>query len=513
MSMKGETLSINITGDGKRLAAELGRSEKSIKAFSGKVGGMLSGVRKGFNGAVGKMAANPLALIGGAAGVMMAARNLVDYQDSLSSLGITAGLSAEQMMSLGDRINKLSYTTGQSREQLAAALKSMSSDVDTEFATAAIESVGKAATAMSIDIGDAASAFVAFRRDMGATTEEAEKMFNSMVAMDSNFDLKRLASSAQTLGLTKDNFADYNAFIQTIKPNFGGAEGAAKAVDNIAMALQTDKRFQRDLGPEIINTDGTIKDFRKLIEKMASMSAKQRKTRFGNYGKAFLPFDDANGFKVFDDYINKGKEANFVADAFSRKQKEGKFQMNMLSAAAKDFAGMALTPVLADLTAQMGALTSDPAALQSFQAGIQGIAGAFGALGKVVGVVGKALGAWGDMWEWLGDKYGKMVAGPDPMRKNHNPSGRSNVASGRRAPPTLQTATSQAGASTPAGSHRSNRTRLQYASRTAPTVNVAPPDVKNAINLNIQVTEGGRVISQSDDKNTTLNANVNRGKF
>jgi hypothetical protein len=39
------------------------------------------------------------------------------------------------------------------------------------------------------------------------------------------------------------------------------------------------------------------------------------------------------------------------------------------------------------------------------------------------------------------------------------------------------------------------------------------PEVKNNINMSINLTEGGRVVTQTDDPNTTVTTNVNRGLF
>ena len=40
-----------------------------------------------------------------------------------------------------------------------------------------------------------------------------------------------------------------------------------------------------------------------------------------------------------------------------------------------------------------------------------------------------------------------------------------------------------------------------------------PPEVSNYINLNVQVTPDDRVISQSDDSNTSITTKYNRGVF
>jgi hypothetical protein len=399
--MKTETLSLVISGDGARLGAELGKSERNVKTFSGRVGGMFTGVGKKITGAVGKL--SPWAMVGGTAGIMMAARDLIDYQDTLSSLGITAGLTTEEMMSLDQKIHNLAYTTGQSREKLVAALRSMTSDVDTEFAVEAIENVGKASTAMSFDIEETAKAFVAFRRDMGATNEEAAALFNTMMTMNQSLPVDRLANAVSSLGITKDNLAQYNAFIHTVKNHVGGEDRAAAMIERVVTDARTKKSIQYKIGAELFDTDGKIKDFRLFIQRVSKMTEEQRQKRFGpQHSKVFTPFARGDGFKVFDDFIADAQEAGFVTDAFTRKQREAKFQLNTLTTAAKEFAGAGLSPILSDLTAKLRELTGNPAAMEKFRNNLTCVAETVGHIGKAVGWVAKGVQGYGDFWEYTG---------------------------------------------------------------------------------------------------------------
>lgn len=526
--MRTDGIKLVISGDGKGLTAELGRQEKGLKSFAGKAGTMLKGVGSKMRSGLGSMAGklSPLAMIGGTAGVMMAAKNLMDYQDSLSSLGIRARLSAEDMMKLDKRVHDLAYSTGQSREGLVGAIKDMTDTVGYDYAAEAIEHVGKAATAMSIDVKDAAGAYTIFRRDMGATAEEASALFNTMAAMDGDFALGKLATSVSTLGLNKDNFGQYNALIQSIKGQMGGADAAARAIDSIALRIRSGRRVRRELarrgGGDLFDTEGNIKDFRKFMEFMSAQPADLRKRMFEQRdSRAFLGFDTEKGFEVFDAFVKSGREATFVSDAFARKQKEVKFQINALTAAGKEFAGAALSPILADITAKLTELTNNPDRMNKFRSDIMSVADALGAVAKTVMFVAKGLGLWGQFWEDMGTMYGS--SGPVTVGKvDVGTKEEREIKHGLRDETGKKVKLD--GATKKQRKEEMNNElhkRIQEAiaddiyKKTGkyPTISGQPIKVDNPVSLTVNITETGRVIAESDNPSSRPNVKVNRGAF
>ncbi|MCL2689070.1 MAG: hypothetical protein FWE57_04385 [Chitinispirillia bacterium] len=540
MSMRTETLQLVISGDSKLLGAELGKSEKKIRGFAGKAGGMFAGIGRGFKGAIGKLA-NPLALIGGSAGILLAARNLIDYQDSLSSLGITANMTAEDMMSLDKRIHDLAYTTGQSREKIVDALRSMASNVDTDSAVGMIEDVSKAATAMSMDIGEVAKVFTVFRRDLGATEEEAAGLFDTMMAMNQGTaGLSRIASSVSTLGLTKDNFAQYNALIQSTKTLFGGEEAAASAIDQIAMRTlgKQGRALRRRVGEDLFSDDGRIKDFKAFMERTSKvLNDRQLQNVFGaKNSRAFLHFQSADALKAFDDYIERGQQAGRVTDALAWKQREAKFQLNALSTAAKEFAGAGLSPVLADITKWLTNLTSNDAEMQRFREDIVGIATALGDIGKTAASAAKYI----NRLPFLGDsrrrksyeKQWKQVPSDirNELNKKHgltfsDRKGMSWNTFDQRLNELLEDyQTNFSTTSKPERQQLLNNLKTenkgiahklpvaQPQTLASQEITVKAPEVNNTLNINLQIPESGRPVIEAP-AGTSVKATVNRGVF
>jgi hypothetical protein len=434
-------------------------------------------------------------------------------------------MSAGQLMELERRTTSLAYSTGQSRENLIAAAKEMAGLTgDNDFAAAALEDVGRAATTMGTDITATAQAFAAFRRDLGASNDQAAALFNTMAAMGNTQSMDGFARSARALGLTMDNFAGYSALVKAFSDDMGGVDNAAAAIDKIAIAIKGgDRRVKRAFGG-VIDDKGTITDYKKLLGTLSKMTDRERKRALGGIGKELVEFDAGKVTADFDKYIEKGKNAAFITENFAKKQQGAKFQMNMLSTAAKEFAGVALSPILADLTAQMNALTSNPEAMEKFRGNLQGVADTIGALGQVVGVASAALGAWGDMWEWLGYKFGEAEvklanagmsaknAGASVKKKigledaDGNPKGvakvfndgLSSAAQLKRLPNAVP--------------EKLNALRSQLKNQET-TVNVEPPEVKNNIVINQQITPDGRVITEVNDPNTAVKTNHNPGRF
>lgn len=549
--MRTETLSLIISGDGKLLGAELGRAEGRVKTFGGRVKGIMSGVGKGIAGAVGKLA-NPLALIGGAAGVIMAARDLAEYQDKLSTLGISAGMSGEEMFKFQERIQAAAYATGQSRDGLVLAAQAMAGIAGAEFAADALEAVGKAATATSTDVGEVAKAFASFRRDMGATTEEAARMFNTMAAMGNTQSMDRFARSAQSLGLTMDTFAGYNALIKTLDPSFGGADAAAGAVDAIIKELKTNKKNKqlRGLFSEALDSKGAVKDFGKFLSIIAGMKENVRRNIFRGAGAGMIGFDINKAAAAFDGYMKKAENASHVTDAFARKQGEAKYQLNMLGQAAKEFAGAALGPVLSDLTESLTKLTANPKAMKEFRDNLNEIAGVLGDVATVAVAAAKAIAPIARYFANSARK-GDSIKGvaaipaqeraallreffvdPDKFARAHGEIDLKEIEAraqkmegdnkynvlGRMGVLAVSAAWGNDQAAVKAREERMaaliadrDASNARYEARQAAPASA--PQVTNAINLNVQIAPDGRVTTETSDPNTKVAATANRGRF
>ena len=394
MTTRTETLKLIISGDGRLLGTELNKSEKQVTSWGGRLGGVFSGINNKIASSVKRIATNPLTIVGGTAGFMYAGKMLIDYQSALSTIGINAGKTAAEILSLDQALNKTALDVGQDRDDLVSAMSDIIDKTgDYEFAAESMHNVGRASTAMSAEVMDSGRVLSALRLGMNATAEEAEEYFDIMARMGNigSFTFAQQASQAERLfssaalavGIQKKNFAEYNAFMQTVKPMFGSADMAGTAIESIMNKLKTDgSKIQKKLGFRLFDEKGAIIDFERTIKAIAKLSPSQRSKMFGEYSKAFTIFDSEKGLTDFERYIETGRQAGFISEAFARKQQDAKVQLSTLTTIAKTFSGTALVPTLDSLTKGLRSITQDPEKIKQVADNIEILATAFGGLAK-----------------------------------------------------------------------------------------------------------------------------------
>lgn len=411
-----EKLKLIISGDGKSLGTELNKTEARIKGWGGRVGGVFSGLGKKITGSLGKIVTNPLSIVGGSAGILYAGKKLVDYQDKLSSLGLMVGKTDSEIVKMDDDITKMAYSTGQDRDGIVDALADMADKTgDFEFSLKAMESAARSSTAMSADLMDVTRVVSSLRLGMGATAEEIEEYLDVMARMgnvgsfvfrDQAAQAERLfSSSAMAIKLTKRSFAEYNAFMQMIKPSFGSADMAGTAIDSIINRFRSEQKdIEKAVRFKIFDEKGAIIDFAKTIKAIGKLKPKVQKELFGEYSRAFTIFDTAGAEAQYDAMIKAGQEAGFIAGAFAKKSWEAKYQINALATAVKDFASAGLSPVLESLTKKLSDLTSDPQRMEAFRNDIRNFASSIGELTVVLGNLASSPAM--DVLSALADMFG-----------------------------------------------------------------------------------------------------------
>jgi TP901 family phage tail tape measure protein len=521
MNERTETLKLILSGDGKLLGTELGRGEQHIKRYTGRVQGYFGKMNQAIGRRLQRMVTSPLAIIGGAAGIAYAAKKVVDYQDKLSTMGINAGLTARQLMMLDQAIYKNAYTTGQSRDQILAAMIDIYDKTgDFKFVEESIAGVAKSTTAMSAEMLDSGRILSAMRLGMGATAEDAEQLFDIMARMGNigSFPFAQqaqqaerlFASSTLALGISKKNFAEYAAFIQSVKPLFGTADIAATAIEQIMMKMAVNKKaIEKAVGFKLFDEKGAIKDFHKTILALSKVDVTKRQKLFGEFSRAFIPLSSKEGIAMYERYIEEGTRAGFITEAFAKKQAEAKFQMNALGTAAQQFADVGLTPIIKDLTKALNEMTSDPDKMKAFRGDIVAIAGALGMMAKATGKVatgwGRIFGAGRYLWDKAGEgeKYSTYR-----MREDF-------IKSSKYSPDVKNAMLNRLENEKPFVLPKKNESMQNYLNRADDnkSISVASPSVKNDINLSISLPDSGPVVVTSDDSNTTVSVKKNRGAF
>lgn len=511
MADREEYLKLIISGDGKLLGTELDKQERRTRTFGNRVGSIFNDINRKMMSGIKNLATNPLTIFGGAAGIMYAGKQLIEYKDILSTVGINAGMTDAEIVNLDKTMQSLAYKTGQDRDKLTSAFGDIIDKTgDVQFAIESMYGTGRASTGMSTDIMDTSRVVSSLRLGLRATAEDIDYYMDVIARMGNvgSFTFAQQASQAERLfsasvlaaGIQKKNFAEYNAFMQSVKPMFGSPDEAGTAIQSIMSQLKSDSKIQKALGFKLFDEKGAIIDFEKTIKAIAKLSPAKRTQLFGEYARAFNIFDTDQGMTDFEKYIQVGQKAGFISEAFARKQKEAKYQLQTLTTLSKDFASSALLPTIQSLTVELSKLTSDPSKLKEFTENITNLAKALGWLAKygilqpiqllapLTGIMSEDQHRKGVMEKWANQLWKNL-----PKSEQ------------RRLSPMVE--------------HWSgdwDNSKYSVLKRWRPDlfskdhISQAPTEVKNDININLQVAESGRV-SVSSSGNASVK--INRGNL
>jgi hypothetical protein len=209
MANRTETLKLIISGDGRLLGTELNKTESQVKSWVGRVGGVFSGVSKRIASSIKSIITNPLAIVGGTAGIMYAGKQLMDYDAKLTRLGITAEISAEEVLKLREEIGNIAIATGQIRTSILAGLdKFVEQTGDLEYARGIMRDLGIASTATGAEVEYLAALTVQLRDKFKLTKDEVGRAMNLLTVQGKSgaFTLQNMAEYGERLFAASGRF-------------------------------------------------------------------------------------------------------------------------------------------------------------------------------------------------------------------------------------------------------------------------------------------------------------------
>lgn len=552
MSSKTSELKIIISGDGKLLDASLRQSDKQIDAWANhakqKVDQANTGIAASFKRLGGKidakvmgLAANPLAMIGGVAGILMASRNIIELDHTLTTLRLNAGKTAEEQMILRKEILATAMTVGQSSRDMSLAMSLIVDKTgDFDFADKSIGGLGKVSTAMAADLQDVARLAASLKNNMNMSGDEVYKAMD-IIATQGNIgslvfeklvrQSERLFAAGKAVGLKKTQFSEFGGFIQGIAGVFGTEEELSTSVMNIATRLRTERpKIESAIGISLFDKEGNLKSFKDTIEALVKYSGGDLALLndiFGESSKAFIPllaeYKEFGEMKSFNRFITDGEKAGFVEKAFTERTKEAQFQMKSLAEATSQFADAALSPGIATLSSRLQGLTANKEKLESIMTVFRGIGGLLA--GVTAGVL-KVLEGWGmllQLYEAGAGKVADFTMGVAYDKKNapvfdflkNAPIVGPWVDIATRMPGLIGDLFNDPGAPVPrlldpasAGTGASITTRSPSG---GPAV-VVPP-ITNKSDIYITIDKDGGVTSTASNADTKVHSGVDRGRF
>lgn len=181
--------------------------------------------------------------VGGTALLRAAIRDVTEFERGLMEMRLTAGLTADEMGKVRQRLVDLAPGTLQLPEDQLAAFKDMvAAGVDPAQVIAGLEAMNRTSTASFSDIQDIAASTVDLFQKMEIDPGKLERAFNIMhkAGKEGRFELKDMArffpsvtSDAAKFGMTSERgLAQMAAMLQISRKGTGDASSAANNMRN-----------------------------------------------------------------------------------------------------------------------------------------------------------------------------------------------------------------------------------------------------------------------------------------
>lgn len=289
-------VALGIKSDTKTFAKardELGRFTKNADSSFTKLGKRLGKLGQknlgsasniagafGLGGMVGKLA--PAAI---GAGLVVAARDALKFDDALTRLDISSKGAMGSMDSVRARVLEVSRATGVSKEDLVAGSAAfVALTGDGKMASESMATFAKVMNATGAPMEDIVGAAASLNEQLGIGSKDFERAFSILIAggKAGKIELKDMAALTASLAAGYKEFgaskgiggvATLGSAFQIVAKNFGSASEAATGLESLmGSILQNSKELRKEHGINIYEADG--KTLRSLEAITADINAK-----------------------------------------------------------------------------------------------------------------------------------------------------------------------------------------------------------------------------------------------
>ncbi|HEX2958025.1 MAG TPA: phage tail tape measure protein [Chitinispirillaceae bacterium] len=409
MANRTENLKLIISGDGRLLGAELGRSERQIRNWGGRVDSVFSGIGKKLI----SIAKSPLAIAGGAAGILYAGKQIIDYNSKLTRLGIQAEISTEEILKLKEELGNVALATGQSRTDLLAGLEKIVEQTgDLKFARDIMQDLGIAATATGAGMEYLGALAVQLRDKLKMGKDEIKASLNLLTVQGKAgaFTLENMATMGERLFAAAGRFdmkgikdlGNFGAMLQIARMGTGSSEQATTAIENMLADILDKQKEIKKAGFNIFAGEGQLKKFDEIVKGIIT-ATKGNEIKLGNiFGRESIRglttlaklYRDTGGFDLFEQLAGADAEkADQIMKDFLQYSTDLGFQLKQIGNLAWDFGEAAFGPALGTLSKSLNELLSDSGKMDAFRNEIRELGSEIGrGASKVYEMVGALEG-------------------------------------------------------------------------------------------------------------------------
>ncbi|MBX9746282.1 MAG: phage tail tape measure protein, partial [Hyphomonadaceae bacterium] len=259
--------------------------------------------------------------------VVLAAAQYRDFQSSLADVGVTAGLTGQEVERLGQRIRALAPKVAQTPEALQQGLQVLvAQGLDLPTADALLGPIGRAATAQKAELVDLANVSFSVFNNLKVPIGESARALDIMTfaGKRGGVELRDMARNFPALtaaasGLGQKGVAavaDISAALEIAKNGAGDADEAATNLKNVLQKINSNetignfKKFGVDLPAALKRA---YADGKTPIEAIAELT---RKATGGDLAKIGQIFSDAQAqagirsiIQDYDKYLALRREA------------------------------------------------------------------------------------------------------------------------------------------------------------------------------------------------------------
>ncbi|MFA5751121.1 MAG: phage tail tape measure protein [Candidatus Paceibacterota bacterium] len=506
-----ENLNLVITGDGKQLRNTLNGSRREIGSFTSRTVSSFRQMGNKINSGLKRMIMNPFSGLMTGAGIIMAGKQIIDFDANLTRLGIQGGVTGKNLLKMRDDIVATAIDTGQTREDMLAGIDAIVERTgDLKFGESIKREMGIASTATGATAADMGALSSSLNQQMKIDPSEMMSAYNLLTEQGKagKFTLKniaaqgeRLFSSSSRLGMRGlDDLRKFGALMQVAMRGVGSSEQATTAIERILSNIIAKQNEIKKLGFDVFS-NRELQQFKSIDEiiKGVIISAKGNEKILGNiFGEEGIrgvtalasSYRETGGFDIYDKLVNAdaGRAGEMMKD-FATYSETAKYKLTVLAEVGKKFADVALSKPIAEMSLSIDALLKDPQRLKDMELTFKNI-------GDIVTTIGKGL-----MLSAKG--YAEIVGLLDKGATEY----------GERKTVDVQWNT------IPKDKQKELRSRFKLGSIAGKQNYYAAKEqavntyrTENNIKLSVSIDPAGHVRSTSDSLNTNLTTTVNNGK-
>lgn len=376
-----------------------------VEAFASKASSAIQGVDKAFSGLGTAMGAIGVSLSVGAA-----TKEIIQLDNKLTRIGLTADASAEQVAALKQKVfeaasdSSIKIDTSSINDALDVV---MTKTGDLKYAQDNIRNIAIAIQATGEQGSSIGSVFAEFQK-FGYTADQITKLMDDMVKQGDQgaFTFGEFAkagsaviSAYSPIGTAPEDIKRANAAMQIIMMGTKSAEIAVTALGSAMSELSSPDKQQKlmAIGVRVRDESGKFRDFNDIMADLLKVSKKVGNTDFlGNiFGQTSMQAIRAYGSfyeKMYPKLMDLGDTTGAMENKSAKMANTLAANLQQVQTAFVRFADAKLTAPLEKLTDLLNKLAEDPEAFNRIFTGIAvgiGSIAAVKGLASVINIVSK----------------------------------------------------------------------------------------------------------------------------